>query len=206
MPVTMPELFRWSRKGLLITITIFGLCLVIAQTAVQRHYNWYAAVTGLAQILLILTPLLALATLGMWVAKRFLNVGSLAQAFRWSRWGLGLSAGLFALCAVIAQLSMLQSYDLYLATTFIAQLTLYVAPPLALIALVTGIATYFSRRKKSAQSDSRMSRIMQRLSPDERDYLREKLDEQLIALGEDGELLSVDDLLDDQDQQDLSEL
>jgi hypothetical protein len=75
---------------------------------------------------------------------------------------------------------------------------LFIMPPALIIWLLSGLLLRYGRKAANKSgAESRLGRIMQRLSPDERDYLQQALDERLIGIGEDGELLSVDDLLDD---------
>ena len=86
--------------------------------------------------------------------------------------------------------------------------------PLVLVtALITGIGTWFERntaesfeKRKNELGVSfepypaRLSRIMSQLSPDDRAYLEEQLANRRLGVSGDGELMSLDELLDDDDQ------
>jgi hypothetical protein len=89
---------------------------------------------------------------------------------------------------------------LYDTATYQARIALLALPPAAILCAVSGGLLRLRHKASSKQPglENRMQRIMNRLAPEERDYLQEKLDQQLIGLGEDGELLSPDDLLDDE--------
>lgn len=117
----------------------------------------------------------------------------LGNIYRWSRFALILSIIIFALCALIALLAPPRYMGLYDTATYQARIVLFIMPVAALMWAVTGL-TRLLRRKSANRAETRMARIMQRLAPDERDYLQQQLDERLVGIGDDGELLSLDDL------------
>lgn len=91
------------------------------------------------------------------------------------------------------------------AGTFITMLCS--SPLVFLVALVTGIATLVERlqgkqkRKRSYENfafdeDIELDDIMARLTPDQQAYLQEQLRSNRLGLGNDGELMSMNDLLD----------
>jgi Zn-dependent protease with chaperone function len=123
---------------------------------------------------------------------------SMRDIFRWSRFALILSAVIFALCALVAVIAAPEYMGLYDTATYQARIVLFIMPPAALICALSGLLLRYSR-KSSAAAETRLARIMQRLSPDEREYLQQELDERLAGIGDDGELLSLDELLDKQE-------
>jgi hypothetical protein len=88
--------------------------------------------------------------------------------------------------------------------------TMCSTPILLLVAFVTGIGTLFERNTASATSKhkndfgmdfepypARLAGIMNQLSPDDRAYLEEQLANRRLGVSSDGELMSLDELLDD---------
>jgi hypothetical protein len=125
----------------------------------------------------------------------------LEHLFRWSRLALVLSLLIFALCALVAMLSAPNYMGLYWTATYQARVVMFVIPPAALVWAASGLVLRYRRKSsRKAGAETRMARIMKRLSPDERDYLQRELDERLVGLGDDGELLTVDELLADKDK------
>ena len=87
--------------------------------------------------------------------------------------------------------------------------TMCSTPILLLVAFVTGIGTLFERNTGSGSKlkndfgmalepyPARLARIMNQLSPDDRTYLQEQLANRRLGVSSDGELMSLDELLDD---------
>jgi 3-dehydroquinate dehydratase len=124
------------------------------------------------------------------------------QVVRWSRFALVLSLIVFALCALVALLASPTYMGLYDTATYQARIVMFVIPPAALVWFTSGLALCYSRKSsQKSGAETHMANIMKRLSPDERDYLQQELDTRLAGVGDDGELLSVDELLDNSDQQ-----
>ena len=122
----------------------------------------------------------------------------LHDVFRWSGQTLLLSVVIFALCALVALLAPPRYMGLYDTATYQARIVLFLIPPAALLWIASGLRLYFGRKSaQKAGAENRLTRIMQQLDPDERDYLQTKLDERLVGLGQDGELQTLVDLLDD---------
>jgi len=121
----------------------------------------------------------------------------LHKIYRWSRFALILSILIFVLCALVALIAPPQYMGLYDTATYQARIVLFIIPIAALVCAASGLPLI--RRRKSATKDgteTRMTRIMQRLAPDEHDYLQERLDERIVGLGDDGELVSLDEIKD----------
>ena len=87
------------------------------------------------------------------------------------------------------------SEEIYLMATYQGRVALIIMPISWLTFGVSGLLIFC---RKSSQSN-RMTEIMQRLAPDEREYLQQKLDEKLVGLNDEGEIVALNDLLDDQD-------
>lgn len=117
-----------------------------------------------------------------------------------------ISAFLFAIGVVTPESSPL--YDLALGSLVF----MFCSSPLViLLAIVSGIATLVNRGKGDEKQkreftdfgfddDSRLEEIMQRLSPEQQDYLENRLrNSRLGVSSDDGELMSLNDLLDDFD-------
>ena len=122
----------------------------------------------------------------------------LHDVFRWSGRTLLISVVIFMLCALVAVLAPPWHMGLYDTATYQARIVLFLMPPAALLWAASGLLLHYRRKSaRKAGAETRLDRIMQRLAPDERDYLQAKLDERLIGLGQDGELQTLDDLLDD---------
>ena len=115
----------------------------------------------------------------------------LNKIYRWSRFALILSILIFALCALVAILASPRYMGLYDTATYQARIVLFIIPIAALVCAASGLPLLLRRKDNT---ETRMADIMQRLAPDERDYLQERLDEQIVGIGDDGELLSLDDL------------
>ena len=125
------------------------------------------------------------------------------QIYRWSRFALILSIIVFALCALVAIVASPRYMGLYWTATYQARIVLFAISITAAICAISGFPLI--RRRKTASKDeteTRMSQIMQRLAPDERDYLQSQLDDRLVSLGEDGELVTVAELVDDKQDHD----
>lgn len=122
--------------------------------------------------------------------------------FRWSRFTLILCAIIFALCALVAVIAAPEYMGLYDTATYQARIVLVLMPFAAITALLSGLALWYGRKSASkTDAETRLARIMQRLSPDERDYLQRELNERLAGIGDDGELLSINDLRDKQESE-----
>jgi hypothetical protein len=90
------------------------------------------------------------------------------------------------------------------------------SPFIALIALITGIGTLVegrvgtsSKRKNDYLADldahpDRLQRILRQLSPEDRDYLQQQLAVRKLGVAGDGELMSLDELLADDDSEERS--
>ncbi len=150
---------------------------------------------------MLATPLLALLSLTSYGLRRLKPSNrQVAGLLRWLAWGTLGAAGLFALCALLAQPDFGGQYQIYERVTLLAQIVFLAALPLLGIVVFSGTALALRRRKKQpSMAEHPMSRIMQRLAPEERDYLQQQLDQRYVGLGSDGELRSLDDLLDEQD-------
>ncbi|MAS32536.1 MAG: hypothetical protein CL610_00930 [Anaerolineaceae bacterium] len=119
-----------------------------------------------------------------------------AQIFYWSRFALVLSLLIFLLCLLAAVWSSPDQMGIYWTATYQARIVLFIIPPAALMTAASGLMLYRGRKtKQKSDTESRLGQIMTRLSPDERDYLQHELDTRLMGVGDDGELLSVDELL-----------
>lgn len=116
-----------------------------------------------------------------------------------------LSAFLFAMIVVIPESILL--YDIALGGVVFMMCS---SPLVILIAIVSGIATAissFSGQEKKKRDftdfglddDSRMDEIMSRLTAEQQIYLENKLRNSRLGISSDGELMSMDDLLDDFD-------
>ncbi|MDQ7028169.1 MAG: hypothetical protein Q9P44_21710, partial [Anaerolineae bacterium] len=96
------------------------------------------------------------------------------------------------------------------------------SPIVMLTALITGIGTLVERNSGSStkyknkrkndfladfdQNPRRLQHIMSQLSPDDRAYLQEELANRRLGVSNDGELISLDDLLDDDSDNDYNSL
>ena len=123
----------------------------------------------------------------------------LHKIHRWSRFALILSILIFALCALVALIAPPRYMGLYDTATYQARIVLFIIPIAALVCAASGLPLLMRRKD---HTETRMAHIMQRLAPDERDYLQQHLDDQLVALGDDGELVSQHEL--DKQQKDES--
>lgn len=119
----------------------------------------------------------------------------LHKIYRWSRFALILSILIFMLCALVAMIAPPRYMGLYDTATYQARIVLFIIPIAALMCAASGLPLILRRKSTSKDgSETRMERIMHRLAPDERDYLQERLDERIVGLGDDGELMSLDEL------------
>ena len=118
------------------------------------------------------------------------------QIYHWSRFALILSIIVFTICLLVAIIAPPRYMGLYDTATYQARIVLFIIPITAIICAISGFPLL--RQRKSAEkgkSETQMARIMQRLAPNERDYLQQQLDDRLVSLGEDGELVSLDELI-----------
>jgi type VI protein secretion system component VasK len=127
----------------------------------------------------------------------------LRKLYRWSRAALILSLVVFAICLLIAIFAPPRHMGLYDTATYQARIALLALPLAAILCAISGGLLLYQRKASSKQPglENQMQQIMRRLAPEERDYLQEKLDQQLAGLNEEGELVSLDDLLDQQADQ-----
>jgi hypothetical protein len=88
----------------------------------------------------------------------------------------------------------------------------FILPLLVLGIIVTGIGTLLQGKQDSKQKrdfmpyddygmqDARLERIMKQISPQDRAYLERRLADQEVGLGNDGEIISMDDLLNEYEE------
>lgn len=127
------------------------------------------------------------------------------RIFRWTLYGYAIY---FVLTFIAMFISVAASegtglYDVGIALLAAIMIT---SPFLVLTSLVTGIASYMRRNQGEKQkldfmpyedSDySRLERIMNQLSPQDRAFLERKLADKEVGLSDDGEIVSMNDLLD----------
>jgi hypothetical protein len=124
----------------------------------------------------------------------------LQKIYRWSRSALILSIIVFLLCTLVALVAPPRYMGLYDTATYQARIVLFIIPIAALVCALSGLPRILQRKKTArAGAETRMSHIMQRLTPDDRDYLQQRLDDRIIGIGTDGELVSLDELTDQHD-------
>ncbi len=132
------------------------------------------------------------------------------QTFKGSLMTLGammiISAFLFAVGVVTPE-----SSAIYNAALGAVVFMMCSSPLVMLVAIVSGIATLVNQGQGKAKrkreftdfgfdNDQRLEDIMQRLSPEQQIYLENKLRNNRLGVNtDDGELMSLDDLLDDFD-------
>lgn len=134
---------------------------------------------------------------------------TMKKIFRWTLYGFAIYfvlafIGIFFSVAVGEESAY---YDVGIGLVAALMLT---SPFLALTSLITGIGSYMRRddekRKKNEFmyggdfDDARLERIMNQLSPQDQAYLERRLADREVGLSDDGEIVSMNDLLDEFEQ------
>ncbi len=123
----------------------------------------------------------------------------LPRIYRWSRFALLLLLVVYVISILILSIT---SPELGINNSAFhqANIACYLMPVPYLTFLISGVLIFRSSKSSpKSEGQNRMQRIMQRLAPDEREYLQHKLDEKLLSLNDEGEIMALDDLLDNQD-------
>lgn len=136
---------------------------------------------------------------------------TMKRIFRWTLYGFAIYfvVAFIAIFAGIAVGESSEFYDIFIGLVAALMLT---APFLALTSLITGIGSWMQNRQDSKEKrdfmpyddygmqDARLERIMKQISPQDRAYLERRLADREVGLSDDGEIVSMSDLLDEFEQ------
>jgi hypothetical protein len=133
------------------------------------------------------------------------------RIFRWTLYGFAIYFVL-AFIAIFAGIAVGEESELYNVFIGLVAALILTSPFLALTSLITGIGSYRQGKQDSKQKrdfmpyddygmqDARLERIMKQISPQDRAYLERRLADQEVGLGNDGEIISMDDLLNEYEE------
>lgn len=204
----MKQIFKGS--SILLIITLFLFCVMVGFNSVAIEYTpLYEIVTGASVWLLLSLYPTMLVIIGSGVSMLSSNF-TMKRTFRDSLILFSLMLFLFCIMASVGGIVGRRTplYDLTESTAF--WLVLF-SLPVILVTIASGIGTLLNRSQDKGKhkqkntnfgynNDSRIEEIMQRLSPEQRVYLENQLQNSRLGVNtDDGELMPLNDLLEDSD-------
>ena len=133
---------------------------------------------------------------------------TMEKIFRWTLYGFA-TYFILAFVGIFLGVAVGESSALYDTFIGLVAAVMCTSPFLILTSLITGIGSYLQRNKEKKKKhdfiygdfdDERIERIMSQLSPQDQAYLEQRLADREVGFGDDGEIVSMEDLLSEFEQ------